>query len=297
MGRRAAALVAVFAAVVVPLLAVAPAQAAASETVVDVPASSGKFTCQSESFREYGQSFTAPASGWLTRVGLYVANWSDESPARTVSTAVRILTGDGLSGAPLAGPQTVSWNLQGPDPVLQMVDLTTPVPVTEGQSYTIGSRQWCADLLAYGAAASPYPGGSGYIDAFSQDDLGFRAVIASTVYEFSGFDSPVDTGVVNVAKAGRTIPFKFRVTDPFGQPVTDLTTVRVTAVQHACGSSTGATDPLEQYAAGASGLQNLGDGNYQFNLGSAKAWAGTCRTLGVDLGDHVARTADFQFTR
>jgi hypothetical protein len=28
-----------------------------------------------------------------------------------------------------------------------------------------------------------------------------------------------------------------------------------------------------------------------------RAWAGTCRTLGVDLGDHVARTADFQFTR
>lgn len=296
MGRRATALVAGFAAVV-PLLMAAPAQAADAETVIDVPASSQKTTCQSESFREYGQSFTAPASGWLTRVGLYVANWNDELPTRTVSTTVRVLTGDGLSGAPLAGPQTVPWNLQGADPVLQMVDLTTPVPVTEGQSYTIGSRQWCADLIAYGRAASQYPGGSGYIDAFSQADLGFRAVIASTVYEFSGFDSPVDSGVVNVAKAGRTIPFKFRVTDPLGQPVTDLTTARVNAVQHTCGSSTDATDPLEQYAAGASGLQNLGDGNYQFNLRSAKAWAGTCRTLGVNLGDHIARTADFQFTR
>ena len=60
---------------------------------------------------------------------------------------------------------------------------------------------------------------------------------------------------------------------------------------------------VEEYAAGASGLQNLGDGIYQLNWGTAKSYASTCRRVRLDLGERnpdgtiFYRTADFKFTR
>ena len=40
-------------------------------------------------------------------------------------------------------------------------------------------------------------------------------------------------------------------------------------------------DAIEEYAAGASGLQNLGDGYYQFNWKSPTTYAGTCKTIAL----------------
>ena len=59
---------------------------------------------------------------------------------------------------------------------------------------------------------------------------------------------------------------------------------------------------MEEYAAGSSDLQYLGDGNYQLNWGTAKNYAGTCRRVRIDLGERnpdgtsYYRTADFRFT-
>jgi len=65
----------------------------------------------------------------------------------------------------------------------------------------------------------------------------------------------------NVAKAGRAVPLKWRVTDARGAPVTTLTSVGVTASSLSC--ARGSTpDEIEEYAAGGSGLQNLGNGYY-----------------------------------
>ena len=50
-------------------------------------------------------------------------------------------------------------------------------------------------------------------------------------------------------------------------------------------------------AAGASGLQNLGDGNYQLNWKSPTSYAGSCKRLRLDLGDGSSHTADFKFTK
>jgi hypothetical protein len=111
--------------------------------------------------------------------------------------------------------------------------------------------------------------------------------------------------VVNVAKAGRAVPLKWQVFDATTAPVTDLdpAAARITSGLVDCGGSGGTGDLLEEYARGGSGLQNLGDGVYQLNWDTQKAYAGTCRQLRLDLGERnpdgtpFYRTAEFRFTR
>ena len=99
-----------------------------------------------------------------------------------------------------------------------------------------------------------------------------------------------------MAKAGQAIPLKWRVTDAAGAPVTTLTSVSVTATAAACDLG-GSEDQVEEYAAGSSGLQNLGNGYYRYDWKTPAAYARSCKTLRVDLGDGVAHTASFRFTR
>ena len=124
-------------------------------------------------------------------------------------------------------------------------------------------------------------------------------------YWFRGFGIPVDTGKMNVAKAGRAIPLKWQVFDYLAAPVLDLVpaVVKPSSVAILCEAADGSTDAVEEYAAGASGLQHLGDGLYQLNWATLKTYAGSCRRLRLDLGERnpdgtvFYRTADFQFTR
>lgn len=116
------------------------------------------------------------------------------------------------------------------------------------------------------------------------------------VYGFSGFAGSVDgDGVLNRAKAGQTIPLKWSLHDANGAPVTGLMSAKVSTVSTDCTSGAG-IDPVEEYASGSSGLQNLGGGNHQFNWKTPKAYAGTCKTLQLTLGDGTVYTAQFQFT-
>ncbi len=66
------------------------------------------------------------------------------------------------------------------------------------------------------------------------------------------------------------VPFKWHVADASGNPVANLTSVTVTAVSLSCPLGT-TEDHLEEYAADGSGLQNLGNGDYQFNWAAPKA--------------------------
>ena len=110
---------------------------------------------------------------------------------------------------------------------------------------------------------------------------------------------------INVAKAGRAIPLKWRLYDLGGNPVTDLApaAVHLTSVSVACAALTESPNALEEYATGASGLQNRGDGAYQFNWATSQSFAGTCRRLRLDLGEQnpdgtpFYRTADFSFVK
>ena len=114
-------------------------------------------------------------------------------------------------------------------------------------------------------------------------------------YDFVGFERPVDNGALNVAKAGRAIPLKWRLLDANGEPVTGLSSVRVTVAALACDLGT-TQDLVEEYASGESGLQNLGDGHYQLNWKTPNSYANSCKTLRLDLGEGSARTAQFRFT-
>ena len=64
-------------------------------------------------------------------------------------------------------------------------------------------------------------------------------------------------------------------------------------------SQTMPVDLLEEYASGSSGLQNHGDGYYQFNWKTPTNYANTCKTFVVNLLDGATThlQADFQFKK
>ena len=55
--------------------------------------------------------------------------------------------------------------------------------------------------------------------------------------------------------------------------------------------SLGSTDDLvEEVTPGGSGLTNLGDGYYQINWKTPSAYAGSCKSLSLNLGEGEPRT-------
>jgi len=126
--------------------------------------------------------------------------------------------------------------------------------------------------------------------------------VTTPTYNLTGFFAPVDMGgVTNRAKAGQTIPLKFRVVDENGAPYGGLvlSNVAVTSIQTTAGSGT--SDDIETYS-GASGLQYLGDGNYQFNWKTPKSYANQTRNVRLTIDDpdflvDVNPTALFNFRK
>ena len=114
-------------------------------------------------------------------------------------------------------------------------------------------------------------------------------------YRFSGFADPVKTDAVNSARAGRTIPLRWRITDATGAPITTLTAATITVKDLSCTMGSTANQ-IEESTAGASGLQNLGDGYYQLNWKTSSTYARSCKLLQLDLGEGSGvRTASFEF--
>ena len=124
------------------------------------------------------------------------------------------------------------------------------------------------------------------------------ATSVQATYQFDGLYAPVDKiPTMNTAKAGQAIPLKWRLTDATGQPILNLSLVNVAVSGLNC-AVTATLDDIEQYA-GSSGLQNLGDGYYQFNWKTPTNYASTCRSIGLDLGEGSVRgpLAYFQFKK
>lgn len=123
-------------------------------------------------------------------------------------------------------------------------------------------------------------------------------VVAELNYVFTGFFSPVDNpDIVNNAKAGQAIPFKWRLTDAVGMPISDPASfTSLTSYIISCNDLSG--DPesaVEEYSAGNSGLQYLGDGYWQFNWKTPKSYASQCRRMILTLGDGSIHEAYFKF--
>ena len=140
--------------------------------------------------------------------------------------------------------------------------------------------------------------GSKSVNCIATDQAGNTTSASASytvTYTFQGFSQPVDNlPTLNSAKAGQAIPLKWRITDANGVPVTNLTGVQVSILGLSCSTGTG-SDVIEEYATSTSGLQNLGNGYYQYNWKTPKSYAGSCKTMRLDLGEGAPRTAAFQF--
>jgi hypothetical protein len=183
---------------------------------------------------------------------------------------------------------------ESPAPVFLLGEAgaTVSATVSDGLSGPVESGVTvAADTGSVGAKAALLSG---------QDTAGNETSVScgyTVTYVFGGFGPPVDAGgVMNVVKAGKAIPLKWRITDASGAPVTNLTGATISVQSLSC--SLGATtDLVEETTAGGSGLQNLGDGNYQLNWKSPSSYARSCKTLRLDLGEGIVHTALFQFTK
>jgi hypothetical protein len=129
--------------------------------------------------------------------------------------------------------------------------------------------------------------------------FGGMAEVRASMYRFQGFFSPVDNlPVVNSAKAGQTIPVKWRLADAAGQPVLDPASfVSVATSILNCGTLAGEPESAIETYAGSSGLQNLGGGYWQYNWQTPASYANSCRTLVLNLKDGSTYKANFKFKK
>jgi hypothetical protein len=200
----------------------------------------------------------------------------------------------------LTVPQTIVFTTQPPDPALVLgnyeVSATggasgNPVILSSLTPNVCSVSGGTVSFLVVGTCTiAANQAGNAEYDPAPQVTQSFNVV-----YGFTGFSQPVDNApVLNAAKAGQAIPLKWRLVDANGAPVTTLAVASLTVTGLAC--SAGSTpDQLEEYAAGSSGLQNLGDGYYQFNWKTAKSYAPSCKTVHLDLGEGHTHQALFQF--
>jgi len=126
---------------------------------------------------------------------------------------------------------------------------------------------------------------------------GSDSIDVTAIYNFFGFFSPVDMPpVVNLAKAGSTIPLKWRLTDFAGTYVTDVATVvSIMSTKMNCEDG-GLTDEIETIATGGTVLRyDFTANQFIYNWWTLKMWAGTCRTLTLTLNDGTKHAALFRF--
>jgi hypothetical protein len=258
----------------------------------------------------YADDFVVPAGGWTVAQVLLTGRLN--APALAVSI---VPDNNGVPGGTLPTNPLVPVSKPSPccNPTISINDhlFTLPAPVQlQPGTYWVVARVTADGEKAFEAYVGPNTEGSsirsmidglpgwGYEDV-ERRDMGFAlfAPAAGPQYTFDGFAAPVDNDKLNMAKAGQAIPLRWRLTDAAGAPVTTLTTATITVASLAC-DLTGSADQVEEYAAGGSGLQNLGNGYYQLNWKTPTSYAKSCKTLKLDLGEASGpHTAAFQFTK
>jgi len=181
---------------------------------------------------------------------------------------------------------------QAPAPTftLGMADATVSATVSDALSGPLA-----ATVSAAGDTGSV---GSKAVSISGSDLAGHTRAVScgyGVTYVFGGFQSPVNEGgVLNVVNAGRAIPLRWRLTDASGSPVTSLATAAITVQGLDCAAGA-TTDLVEETTAGGTGLQNLGDGYYQLNWKTPSAYANSCKSVRLDLGEGIAHAALFKF--
>jgi hypothetical protein len=228
-----------------------------------------------------GLASAADASFSLTT---NVAVNTETSNALTGSRTIFDLAGNSSTAGPVGGNKV---DKKAPQLALtcpaNLVVLNDPAAVANWTATDGGSGVTPSGTVALVTSSI----GSKTANVTVQDNVGNSSSASCNYtvgYNLAGFFAPVDRpNIMNMSKAGQAIPLKWRLTDALGRPITNLTGVSVQAIDLNCGLGT-STDQIEEYAAGASGLQNLGDGNYQFNWKSPVGYAGSCKSIALVFG-------------
>ncbi|MGE5073024.1 MAG: PxKF domain-containing protein, partial [Anaerolineae bacterium] len=127
--------------------------------------------------------------------------------------------------------------------------------------------------------------------------IGSQTGSHTVIFNFAGFFQPVDNlPVLNIAKAGTSIPVKFGLGGDKGLSVFAAGYPKSQPI--ACDSSE-PTDAIESTAtAGSSGLSyDPLTQTYTYIWKTDKSWANTCRQLTIKLVDGTTHQANFKFTR
>jgi hypothetical protein len=234
---------------------------------------------------------------------------TDDSGAGTFALTLTATDDDG--GSASSNTTLTMQNVKPTIAGLFKLDGTTPLPATIIVAGTLPIKVPFGDLGTNDAHTAQIDCGTGYTSIgtvspgfqtsctfatigpktirvkVTDDDGGIsdeKTQLITVKYLFDGFYAPVDRpNTMNLSKAGQAIPLKWRLTNANGAPITDLTGVTVQAVGISC-SLSNTTDQIEEYAAGASGLQNQGNGNYQFNWKTPTTYANSCKSIALVFG-------------
>ena len=174
-------------------------------------------------------------------------------------------------------------------------EIASGTPRTTPITYT---SQSASDLLLGDYAGC---GGLAFDGAIDEPKVWDRALSGAEVaadmrFQFKGFFSPVDNPpIVNVAKAGSSVPVKFSLTGYQGMDILPAGSPGSRAVS--CDASA-PPDTLEQtMTAGSSSLTyDATTDRYGYVWKTDKAWSG-CRELLLRLSDGSLHTANFRFAK
>jgi streptogramin lyase len=196
-------------------------------------------------------------------------------------------------------------------PAISFVD-TCPVTVMLNSAATI--YVLVTDNFS-GVAGQSVPNGFSALDTSAagqktftvtaRNNAGLEATAACVyrvIYDFAGtggFHAPVSNPpVLNIAKAGSTIPIKWQLPDGKGGFISDLGAVTSVTVQQVnCANISAAlTDPMATTATGNTGLRyDFTDNQYVYNWKTLKSWLGNCFELTLSLNDGNRYPVYFKF--
>lgn len=277
----------------------------------------------------YGTSATATASGGNAGTFSFSAEGSTGCAVAGDQVSVINASGSCVLTATRSGDNNYDATTSIGAPVtlhtaLQTITFTTTAPASPvvGGTYTVGATATSGGPVAFSTVTSGTCTVSGSIVSFAgagtctvaanqggNDNYAAAPQVTQSMtvgggtpqYTFTGFLQPIDMPtsqiVWNQANAGRTIPVKWMLTQA-GMPVsTPASFAGVFTSPVACGANASAEAAIEQYV-GSSGLQYLGDGNWQYNWATQRNYAGTCRVLAVRFSDGTSSpVAYFKFSR
>jgi hypothetical protein len=220
--------------------------------------------------------------------------------------------GDGIHSVEFRGSDGSGGSVVVP------IDTTTPTITIdtppEGAVYTLGqtvaASYHCTDAGSGVVSCEPVPSGSN-IDTTTLGSKSFEVHASDAVghtsseahqysvvpWVFEGFLPPVDNPpVVNLAKAGSSVPLKWRLQHADGDLIRDIGVVAsIQSQKIAC--ATGPQDAVQEtLTAGSSGLRyDPANEQFVYAWATQKSWAGTCRQLVLTLVDGTKHLANFRF--